>query len=143
MPLVLRRTVELVTASDARVRELFERADVVSEGAPFGEDPDRAYFGSSDIVLLVERDLGERAIAELAHVAGRDPHVRLRALRIAHREAAQRAHGPIDSVRAEVNVAPSQRGVVVHVEVEARIHPDRRTTPRSPPLTRDRAHATS
>jgi hypothetical protein len=67
----------------------------------------------------------------LAGAIALDPHVRLRAVRTARREAQQRAQGPLDSLRAEITVSPSSRGVRVHVEVEARVFPDRRAEPRT------------
>ena len=52
-PLFHSQTLRLVSSSDARWTELFEKADVVSEGAPRGDGDERTYFGSSDIVLIV------------------------------------------------------------------------------------------
>jgi hypothetical protein len=129
-PLFHSRTLRLVASSDARWGELFEKADIVSEGALRGEGDERAYFGSSDIVLLVRPERPGDTIESLASAIAKDPHVRLRAVRMARREAAQRADGPMGSVRAEITVSPSERGVTVHVEVEARVFPDRRVAPR-------------
>jgi hypothetical protein len=111
---------------------LFEKADIVSEGAPRGEGEERCYFGSSDIVLPVHPERGGDTIENLAGAIAMDPHVRLRALRTARREAQQRAHGPMGSLRAEITVNPCAHGVTVHVEVEARVFPDRRAEPRGP-----------
>jgi hypothetical protein len=109
---------------------LFEKADIVSEGAPRGDGDERSYFGSSDIVLPVRPERSGDTMEMLAGAIAMDPHVRLRAVRTARREAQQRADGPIGCLRAEITVAPSAHGVTVHVEVEARVFPDRRAAPR-------------
>jgi hypothetical protein len=129
-PLVHVRTVSLVAGSDARWKELFDGADVVSEGAPRGDDPGRRYFGSTHILLLIHPERPGQSMGELAEIVARDPHVRLRAMRLARREAAQRAEGPLDCVRSEIRVSHSAMGVNIHVEVEARVFPDRRAAPR-------------
>jgi hypothetical protein len=129
-PLLGVRTLRLVTSSDARWRELFEKADIISEGASRGEGDSRAYFGCTDIVLLVRPEQPGQSLAYLAGAAAFDPHVRLRAVRMARREAAQRANGPLDRLRAEISVSACARGVTVHVEVEAHVFPDRRAVPR-------------
>jgi hypothetical protein len=129
-PVVNQRSFRLIASSDARWGELFENADVVSEGAPRGEGSERAYFGSSDIILLVRPERAYETLEQVARVAATDPHVKLRAVRTARREAAQRARGPIDRLRAEVTVSACERGVAVHVEVEANVLPERRARPR-------------
>jgi hypothetical protein len=129
-PLLTHRTVRLVLSSDARWKQAFETADVVSEGAPRGERAERQYFGSSDIVLFVGPERAHDTIEMLAAAIALDPHVRLRALRLARREAAQRAQGPLGCVRAEISVSACARGVSVHVELEARVFADRRAAPR-------------
>jgi hypothetical protein len=131
-PLYRARTVELVSGCDARWQELFDSADVVSEGAPRGEDPHREYFGSTDIVLLVHPERPGDDIGTIADLVARDPHVRIRALRMARREAAQRAMGPLDRMWSEISVTAADRGVSVHVEVQAPVFPDRRVVKREP-----------
>ena len=124
------RTLCLVAASDARWGELFEAADVMSEGAPRGEGSERSYFGSSSIILLIAPEGRGQTAQSLAGAVARDPHVRLRAMRVARREAAQRANAPLDRVRTEITVSPCPTGVAVHVDVEAVVLPDRRARPR-------------
>jgi hypothetical protein len=124
------RTFRLVASSDARWGELFDAADVMSEGAHRGEGSERSYFGSSNIILLIAPEDPSQTVQSLAGAVARDPHVRLRAMRVARREAAQRANAPLDCVRAEITVSPCTTGVAVHVEVEASVLPDRRTKPR-------------
>ena len=130
-PLVTLKTMRLVASSDARWAELFEKADIVSEGAPRDIGSKRSYFGSTDIVLMAGQDRPGSGEVDLASVAARDPHVRLRAVRMARREAAQRAGGPLDRLHAEITVSRGSRGVTVHVEVEAHVFPERRALPRA------------
>jgi hypothetical protein len=130
MPLFHSRTLLLLSSSDARWEKLFEKADIVSEGAPRGEGQERSYFGSSDIVLPVRPERAGDTMESLAGAIAMDPHVRVRAVRMARREAQQRAQGPLDSLRAEITVSPCAHRVTVHVEVEARVFPDRRAEPR-------------
>jgi hypothetical protein len=129
-PLYRARTVALVSGCDARWQALFDSADVVSEGAPRGEDPHREYFGSTDIVLLIHPERPGDDIGALADLVARDPHVRVRALRMARREAAQRAMGPLDRMWSEISVKAARGGVSVHVEVQAPVFPDRRVARR-------------
>jgi hypothetical protein len=136
-PLYRARTVRLVSGCDARWQALFDGADVVSEGAPRGEDPHREYFGSTDIVLLVQPERTGDDLETIADLVARDPHVRVRALRMARREAAQRAMGPLDRMWSEISVTSSDRGVSVHVEVQAPVLPDRRSARREPAAVAD------
>src|SRR5690349_13684308 len=98
----------------------------MSEGAPRGEGSERSYFGSSNIILLIAPEDPGQSVQTFAGAVARDPHVRLRAMRVARREAAQRAKAPLDKVRAEITVSPCATGVSVHVEIEALVLPDRR-----------------
>ena len=124
------RTLHLVASSDARWGKLFDTADVMSEGAARGEGRERSYFGSSNIILLIAPEGPDQTEQSLAGAVARDPHVRLRAMRVARREAAQRANAPLDRVRAEITVSTCATGVAVHVDVEALVLPDRRAKPR-------------
>jgi hypothetical protein len=130
-PLFAGRTFVLFSSSDARWAELFENADVVSEGAPRPSGDERVYYGSTNILLSLPPERAGQTPETMAAAVARDPHVRLRALRAARREAAQRAQGPLDRLTAEITVAAKGRGVVVHVEVEARVFADRRAVPRA------------
>jgi hypothetical protein len=103
----------------------------MSEGAPRGEGSDRSYFGSSNIILLIAPQGPEQTAQSLAGAVALDPHVRLRAMRVARREASQRANGPLDRMRTEITVSPCAKGVAVHVEVEAQVRRDRRTKART------------
>ncbi|EYF02481.1 Hypothetical protein CAP_7103 [Chondromyces apiculatus DSM 436] len=95
-----RRVVELWSTTEGEVRALFEAADVVSEGAARVEGDALVYYGSSS-VLLVPPD--PATIRQLGYVLAQDPHARVRALRIAHREASARAGGTLTRVQAEIS----------------------------------------
>jgi hypothetical protein len=125
LPLFSSRKVELWQSSDYRWRELFESADVMSEGATRDEPDGSVYYGSTSILLpfssrggLIPDDQSEQVLRLLL----RDPHARLRATRVARLEAQVRSAGPIGRVRAELGVRIVAQGVQVSVEVEARVH---------------------
>ncbi|HSN98325.1 MAG TPA: hypothetical protein VLS89_08500 [Candidatus Nanopelagicales bacterium] len=119
-PLVRRRVVELTAASDGGVRDLFEAADVVSEGGAREEGDRLVYYGSTSL-LLVPAD--PALLADLARVLPLDPHTRARALRVAHREASTRAGGALDTVHAEISFVGPRGGarpaIAVMVDVTA------------------------
>lgn len=136
VPLVQRRSVELCTAHEGRWREILEAADVVSEGAARREGSLSVYYGSTSVLLPRRSEGGllpDLDIVSLAAVLRLDPHVRLRALRIARREALTRAGAPLGSLDAEIRIDEAARGVVIAVEVTAKLlAPNLRKTPRLP-----------
>jgi hypothetical protein len=127
-PLIFRRAIELVKSSDYRLRQLFERADVMSEGKVRDEPDGRTYYGSTSVLLpFVSQGGGvpdERALEALRLLAA-DPHARTRAIRIACLEAQVRARAPIGRVRAELSLRRNRRGICIVIEVEARVFEDR------------------
>jgi hypothetical protein len=136
LPLLRRRLVELWQAADYRWRELFESADVMSEGATRDEANGPVYYGSTSVLLQLSRRglaLDEDELEQIKRVIAADPHARLRAVRIACLEAQLRAGGPIGRVRAELFVRRDARGVRLDIEVEARVFEERasRTPDRS------------
>lgn len=114
-PVVLARQMLLVRASDARWREMFARADVISEGRVREEPSGREWYGSTSIILPAD----PAHIEFFAAVADRDVHVRLRALRAAHREAGSRAPGRLGRLSCEVRITADPRGVRIDVDVQA------------------------
>jgi hypothetical protein len=124
-PLVEERRPLLARSTDGRWRDLFDRADLVTEGAPREESQGRIWYGSTSMILPV--DSGE--IGLLAGVAARDMHVRLRALRAARREACLRAPGQLGRLACEIRVKPDPRGVRIDVDVQAPLI-ERRAVPR-------------
>jgi hypothetical protein len=128
LPLLRRRLVELWQAADYRWRELFESADVMSEGATRDETNGPVYYGSTSVLLQLSRRglaLDENELEQIKRVIAADPHARLRAVRIACLEAQLRAGGPIGRVRAELFVRRDARGVRLDIEVEARVFEER------------------
>lgn len=126
-PLLERRTVEIWRSSDYRFRELFECADVMSEGATRPEPDGATYYGTTSVLLPFASKGGavpDDLSAEVAALIATDPHARLRAVRIACLEAQVRSVGPIGRVRAELFVRPDPRGIRVDVDVEARVFSD-------------------
>ncbi|HEX3773111.1 MAG TPA: hypothetical protein VHV51_01535 [Polyangiaceae bacterium] len=118
------RKLELWQSTDYRLRELFEAADVMSEGATRSEPDGATYYGSTSVLLPFVTHGGfvpkERA-GDIARLVASDPHARLRAIRIACLEAQVRSGAPIGRVRAELFVRRDARGIRVDVEVEARV----------------------
>jgi hypothetical protein len=120
LPLVCARPATLVRAPDPPWRELFDRADVVSEGSVREERSGRVWYGSTSLILDVEPlAVDPPWVASLATIAARDIHVRLRALRTAHREACLRAPGRLGRFTCEMRVVPDDRGVRIDVDVQA------------------------
>jgi hypothetical protein len=119
MPYVTRRDVVLFKGNDPRWRSLFERADVVSEGAARGERHGaRSWYGSTSLVVQLD-DVPQAEHAVIAGVAERDGHVRLRAMRIAIREAMSRAPSPLGIAHCEMKISPTRGGLRIDVDVQA------------------------
>lgn len=125
LPVVRRRSVELWQSTDYHWRQLFESADVMSEGATRSEPDGPVYYGSTSLLLTVASQGGlvpdddlERLLALLPY----DPHARLRAVRVACLEAQLRSGGSLGRVRAEVSVKRDPRGARVDIDVEADVH---------------------
>ena len=122
VPLVQRRSVELCAAHAGRFRDILDAADVMSEGRVSIEDGALVYHGTTS-VLLLRRSLGgllpDRDVISLAAVLENDPHLRVRALRIAHREATARAGSPIGRACSDLRIEPGARGVTISIEVSA------------------------
>ncbi len=133
LPLVEERVVRALRGTDYRWRELFETADVVSEGATREENDGPVYYGSTSVLLPSLSRGGRITDAEVARarqVVARDPHCRLRAVRIACLEAELRARAPLGCVRAELFVRDDARGVRIDVDVEAKVLAHEQTRPR-------------
>lgn len=122
LPLLHQRTLELFQSSDYRWRELFEAADVMSEGATREEPEGAVYYGSTSVLLPLASHGGLIPDDEAEHVLrliAADPHARVRAVRIACLEAQLRSQGPLGRVRAELFVRRGGRGIRIDIEVEA------------------------
>jgi hypothetical protein len=109
--------------SDGRFRAMFEAADVVNEGAVRGVGALAEWFGTTSLILPWPPSLQDPASqAFVAAVAERDPHVRLRAVRVARREASLRAPAPLSRVECEVRFATDGAGLRIDVDVQAPLY---------------------
>lgn len=129
--LIRQRQVSLWRSSDYVVRQMFEMADVMSEGAARDETTGPVYYGTTSIVLCVESRGGHIPDAELATAAQlllHDPHARVRAIRIAWREAQVRSSLPLGQLKAELSFSTLEHGLKIDIDVEApqRLHTQRR-----------------
>lgn len=132
LDLIQRRSVELWQSADYRWRQLFEAADVMSEGATRIEPEGPVYYGSTSVLLAVVSRGGavpDDRVEDIVRIIAADPHARVRAVRIACLEAQLRAGGRLGRIRAELFVRRDRRGVRVDVEVEARVFEEASTKP--------------
>lgn len=124
LPLVSRQSRTFARSADHHWQELFEKADVVSEGAIRSEADGPVYYGSTSILLPNRLHGGgyePEEQPELLALLTVDPHARVRVVRMACLEAQLRARHPIGSVRAEVVIRDDPRGVRVDIDVEANV----------------------
>jgi hypothetical protein len=124
LPLLHQRTLDLWQSADYRWRELFEAADVMSEGATRAEPEGPVYYGSTSVLLPLASRGGlvpDEDVARLSRMVAADPHARIRAVRIACLEAQLRSRGALGRVSAELTVRRDPRGIRIDVEVEASV----------------------
>lgn len=123
-----RREFSLWRSSDTWWRLLFERADVMSEGAIQGHGNSRIYFGTTSILLhaAAGSDLLDLTdLPELRSLATVDPHARVRAVRVACREAQVRAELPLERIQAHLRTVDDDRGLRLDIDVEAAVRAQR------------------
>jgi hypothetical protein len=124
-PVILAREAVFVRTSRGRWKDLFARADILSEGSA-REEPSpvgttgaasttRMWYGTTSLILPA--DGADPAL--LAAVAERDVHVRLQALRVARREACLRAPARLGRLACEIQVKLDKRGVRIDVDMQA------------------------
>jgi hypothetical protein len=118
LPCVIERTAVLCRAPDPAWRDLFARADTVSEGGARSEAHGRVWYGSTSLILPTDGADAERR-ALLAAIAARDVHIRLRAVRAAQREACLRAPSRLGRISCEIRVTADAAGVRIDVDVQA------------------------
>jgi hypothetical protein len=114
-PVILAREAVFVRTSRGRWKDLFARADILSEGSARSEPHGRVWYGTTSLILPA--DGADPAL--LAAVAERDVHVRLQALRIARREACLRAPARLGRLACEIQVKLDNRGVRIDVDMQA------------------------
>jgi hypothetical protein len=110
---VTRRTVQLLSVLDGWWARVLDRADVVSEGSRASEPPGGVYYGSTNLRCVPEprpATLQKLGIGALARLMLADPHVRVRLVRLARREAVARAPGPLGVLRVEITAQPAAAG---------------------------------
>jgi len=120
--LVRRRRMDFVAVEDGPARLFVETADVVSEGLARIEGAGSVYYGTTSVLLVGTSrggTLSDADVENLSILFARDPHLRLRVVRIAVREARARAQGELGRVSAEMDVRSSDAGVVVTIDVVA------------------------
>jgi hypothetical protein len=120
--LLTTRRVERWQTTDYRIRQMFEAADVMSEGASRQEHSGHVYYGTTSIVLPTVSKGGyipDAELSRMAFVLDRSPHARVRAIRIACREALVRSNRPLGPLRAELVFSCASSGVKIDVDVEA------------------------
>ena len=118
--LVRARVLTFLRGSEGRFRAMFDAADVMSEGAVEVEGDDAVWYGTTSLILHWPADLGSPVVRDfVAAVASRDPHVRLRAVRTARREACLRAPSPLGRVECELRMEARDDGLRIDVDVQA------------------------
>jgi hypothetical protein len=121
-PAVRERQVVLVSGLDGRVRDLLDLADVVSEGCARVEGGGDVYYGSTHLLLTPISRGGRFADADviaLARIAACDPHLRVRALRLARGEALSRAGAALGPIHAELVIEQGARGLAIRIDLSA------------------------
>lgn len=121
IPLLRTRERRLVALTEGVLRDWLERADVVSEGQEQRSEDGSTYYGTTSILLAFD-SAPAAALEDLATLGAiaEDPHLRLRVLRVARREAEARATGALETLRTELVVHRTTRGLTITIEVEAR-----------------------
>jgi hypothetical protein len=110
----------MVRTTEGRWRELFESADIISEGAAKDEmESGRVWYGSTSLILElpVETSLEDRE--QLLAIAKKDVHAHVHALRSAHREAQSRAPSQLGRVSCELRFSDDPKGLRIDVDVQA------------------------
>jgi hypothetical protein len=116
---------DFVAVEDGPARLLVDSADIISEGLARIESSGSVYYGTTSVLLLTVSRGGsvpDEDVENLSILLANDPHLRLRVLRIAVREARARSQGELGRVSAEMDVRSSSAGVVVTVDVVAVVH---------------------
>jgi hypothetical protein len=127
LPLILARKKLLYRTEDARWRDLFDSADVVSEGSMREETNGQMWYGSTSLILPPHGDP-----ILLAALAERDVHLRVRALRTALREASVRAPSRLGRLACEIRVRSEGNSVRIDVDVQAPLIERVRSSRRAP-----------
>ena len=131
-PALVERAGGFVRTSEGRWRELFESADVISEGAAKEESGQRVWYGTTSLILSLPTGTPEDARRFYLAIAQKDVHVHVHALRCAHREAQSRAPGQLGRLVCEIDFRDDPRGLRIDVDVQAPLIERRRVTRSGP-----------
>jgi hypothetical protein len=125
-----RRDLTLFTLSDDALREIMSTADVVSEGKTSTTGAELRYDGTTSIQISFSQFETDPRVtrATIIEVIAACPHLRLRATRIAHREAASRAHGMLSTLSSATSVSVSNERIAIVIEVSGRVDAQRRAS---------------
>jgi hypothetical protein len=91
----------------------------VSEGSVVQEAAGQVWYGSTSLILAVPPGTPAGELAFLAGVAAKDLHVKVRAVRLARREAQLRAPSSLGRSSCEIRVVSEARGVRIDVDIQA------------------------
>lgn len=119
----------MVRTVEGRWRELFAKADTISEGAAKTDlSGEQSWYGTTSLILElpVETSLEDRA--QLLAIAKKDVHAHVHALRSAHREAQSRAPSMLGRLVCEMTFSDDPRGLRIDVDVQAPLIERRRVT---------------
>jgi hypothetical protein len=130
-PLIQARRKLVVRTFETTWRGLFAQADVVSEGSVRDEPEGPVWYGSTSVILNAPEADAEVLVA----LAERDVHFRLRALRMAHREACLRAPSHLGRLTGEIRVEFAGGAVRIDVDVQAPLIDGRARLRRVPQTT--------
>ncbi len=109
---------ELWTSEPGAISDYVRTADVVSEGEVREEEGGkRVYYGSTSLLFVPGSRTSMLPVGVLCARLSNDPHARLLALRIAVREATQRAGAQPGSASAEIAFREVPSGVIATVDV--------------------------
>jgi hypothetical protein len=126
-PLLAERSARLWQCNDHTAVRLLSGADVMSEGAARREPTGSVYYGTTSILLPARSQGGvipDERLDDALRWSRTDPHLRLRVLRLARREAAQRAGAGLLRLDAELAFTKAATGLRIDVEVEAALAVD-------------------
>ena len=131
-PELIERAGPFVRTTEGRWRDLFAKADAMSEGAVKDEKGELVYYGTTSLILglPVETPVEERAF--LRALAEKDVHVHVHALRCAQREAQSRVPGMLGRTVCELRFSDDPRGLRIDVDVQAPFIERRRVTRTGP-----------
>lgn len=118
-PPLISHSTHRVRGFEGRWRELFATADAMSEGSVRQELTGPTWYGSTSVILPLPPETPEKERSFLAAFAACDVHVRLRALRLAQREAQVRAPGELGRGSCEIRVSGEGPGVRIDIDIQA------------------------